>query len=127
MPQPNARVEKRTHKRFQAKDGAFAVMHSEGKMGQMLDISHGGLSLKYLVKNKGHNGSPGVAIFFSNQGFISKEISFETVSDMEFEKDIQFSSLTMRRCGIKFNNLSRDQLSQINTFIEKHTYYRSDK
>ncbi|MEE8540101.1 MAG: PilZ domain-containing protein [Desulfobacterales bacterium] len=114
-------ADNRDFTRFSAQEGAFAVITAPRKLGQILDISKGGLSFTYIGEEKGPKKDTELDIFLSGSGFNSKNISYKTISDFEIESKVEFSSVKMRRCGVKFRQLHLDQISQIEDFLQKHT------
>ena len=56
--------ERRSFKRFRAKEGAFAVLRPQcTKLGQIVDISEGGLAFHYASTGNQKNGEHEVDIF----------------------------------------------------------------
>ena len=113
--------EKRAFKRFGARRGSFAVTTAPHKLGRILDISKGGLSFTYVGEEKGPQTDIELDIFITGMGFKSKSIPYRTIADFEVEKKYEFSSVNMRRCGVMFRQLSLDQTSQIDDFLQNHT------
>ena len=119
-------IEQRIHKRFKAKDGTFAVLknHTESHtLGQIIDISKGGLAFKYIINGKSIEGKDRLDIFFTGHGIKLKNIRFKTISDLAIENQISFSSVFMRRCGIQFKNLKIEDRNQLDEFIQLYTSY----
>jgi len=114
-------ADNRAFTRFSAKEGAFAVITAPRKLGQILDISKGGLSFTYMGEEEGPQKNTELDIFLSGIGFNSKNIPYKTISDFEIESKVEFSSIKMRRCGVKFRQLHLDQHSQIEDFLQHHT------
>ena len=118
--------ERRKHGRFQVKNGAFAVLgavfwpHSTQKLGQIKDISMGGLAFSYMAREELSDESVRLGIFLAENRFHLREIPFETIWDVETEKE-PFSSITMRRCGVRFGKLTPNQISELKYFIRNHT------
>ncbi|NVM21601.1 MAG: PilZ domain-containing protein [Desulfobacterales bacterium] len=114
-------VERRKDKRFQVKEGALAVLRPHpAKLGQIIDISRGGLAFTYIAGEGKPTGSFELEIFFSDNGFHLDKIQFETVSDFEI-REVPFSSITMRRCGVRFGELTDNQVSQLEHFLRSYT------
>ena len=113
-------VERRKHKRFQVLSGTFvALLPDYVKLGQIIDISMGGLAFRYMA---GREPSRGLYLdmFSSDKTFYLGKIPFETISDFETQ-DVPFSSLATRRCGVQFGELTHIQTSQLEYFIQNHT------
>lgn len=60
--------ERRKHKRFHVQDGAFAVLrpHYAELLGQIIDISRGGVSFRYIASEELSNGSFKLDILLGN-------------------------------------------------------------
>ncbi len=114
-------VDNRDFTRFSAREGAFAVITAPRKLGQILDISKGGLAFTYMGEEEGPEKDAELDIFLSGIGFKSKNIPYKTISDFEIKSKVEFSSVKMRRCGVKFRQLHLDQISQIENFLQNHT------
>jgi hypothetical protein len=118
-------LERRKHKRFKVQNGAFAVLgappwpHST-KVGQIIDMSMGGLAFSYIAEQEPSNGSFELGIFLADNSFRLRKIPFETISDLEIKKG-PFNSITMRRSGVQFGELTPNQISQLKYFIRNHT------
>lgn len=117
-------LEQRIHERFRAKDGAFAVIKDQSKptIGQIIDISKGGLAFKYLANGVVVKGNNKLDIFFSGQGIQLKDISFQTVCDFELKSPLSFSSIKMRRGCLQFMDLKENHEIQLTHFIKVYTF-----
>ena len=118
--------ERRKHKRFQVKNGAFAVLsaiswpHSTQKVGRITDISLGGLAFGYIASEEPSNISVQLSIFLADKRFDLRNIPFETIWDVETKED-SFSSITVKRTGVQFGGLTSKEISQLEYFIQNHT------
>ncbi len=121
--------EQRKHKRSVPEALAFVVFRPDfNKIGPINDISRGGLGCSYLCPVD--EGSPVaethqmVDILFSGKSFYISKISCSPVYD-DKENNGQGSSfmhdMVNRRCGLKFDHLTKEQEKQINFFLENHT------
>lgn len=115
-------VERRTHKRYPVRDGAFAALKGEiNKLGQIMDISKGGLSFRYIDIGDRPKDTFEIDIYVeSNQGFSLEGIPGRSMSDSEIVNRIPFSTLVMRRHGVRFEQLSQNHLTQLEYFIDRH-------
>ena len=118
--------ERRKYKRFKLKGPAFAIIsYSPIRTGQIIDIGKGGLALQYEKNFEGANLITDIEIFKSDLSFYIDNIKAKTVSDIEII-DPSFSqtkeTTKMRRCGIKFRDLSSHQISQLVNFIQHFTF-----
>lgn len=114
--------ERRKHKRFKATQGAYAVLGPEiSKLGQIKDISMGGLAFKYLADEARPNGAGELDIIIRQNSFYVKEIPIQTVSDFELARENAFSTVRLRQQGVQFSKLTSDQTSQLELFLKHHT------
>ncbi len=117
--------ERRAHKRFSVKEGAFAVIKEQHDtkttIGQVIDISECGLAFKYMAGGEPVKSVHKLDIFFSGQGIQLKGISFKIISDIGIENSFTFSSVLMRRGCLQFQNLTQIHRDQLNKFIQKYT------
>jgi hypothetical protein len=120
--QPMNPFERRKHKRYKAAQGAYAVLGPEtSKLGQIKDISMGGLAFKYLADEARPNGAGELDIIIRQSSFCVKKIPIQTVSDFELARENAFSTVRLRQQGVQFGKLSSDQTSQLEFFLKHHT------
>ena len=113
--------EKRRFRRFQAPQNAFALLKGpDGRLGQIIDISKGGLAFRYVGSGRQPKRSFQLDIFLANNGFRLEKVSFRTVSDFEVSKQGPANSAIMRRCGVQFDELNQDHVSRLEYFIENY-------
>lgn len=114
-------VERRKHERFKISIGVFvAFKPHDTRLGEIIDISMGGLAFRYLATKEPSNGSSKLRIFLTEGDSYVNEVLFETITDFG-TYEIPFTSLTMRRSGVRFGNLTQEQMSQLKYFIHNHT------
>lgn len=121
--------ERRQYERLEPSQGsAFVVFRPEfSKIGPINDISRGGLGFTYLslLDNEvpAAETSHIIDIIVSTNSFYLTNIPCRLVYDAEADSD-QFTlmpDLVNRLCGLKFDQLTKEQEKQINLFLEKHT------
>ncbi len=116
------RVERREHKRFMVQEGVYALLkNNSSKLGQIKNISRGGLAFNYIVNGEEMHESFKVDIFISGQGFCLKDIPSKKISDLHINNKLPFSTFAIRKVGIQFNELNQSQLSQLDNFMRDHT------
>ena len=49
-----------------------------------------------------------------------KQADRQTISDFQIANDVPFSSITMKRCGVQFRDLTPHQVSQLEYFIRTY-------
>ena len=114
--------EKRIYKRHSAQDGAHAAILSNcPKMGQIINISKGGLAFRYVADGEQLNGTFQMDIFLNGNGFYLKKVPFKIISDFYIDNKVPFSAVTIRQCGGQFGELTLSQVSQLDYFIGNHT------
>jgi len=112
-------LERRKAKRFKLKDPAFAIMYcSPTRTGQIIDISRTGLAIRYNKTVGGSDEFTELDIFKSDFRFYIDNIQAKTISDVEIIDKIDIGPKEMWRCGIQFEDLSNNQISQLEDFIQ---------
>ena len=115
-------VERRRHKRFQAEDGAYAAVRPQyDKIGQIIDVSRGGLAFRYMVSGSQEDASSELDIFLIGDSFHLDKVPFQTVSDEQIPETLSPGSQKMRRCGVQFEELTQVQVLKLEEFILNHT------
>lgn len=121
VPLTNMR-ERRRQRRFKAVRGAFAaIKQSSNRLGQIEDISFGGLAFKYLANEGKTNGARAIDIFITKDQFYIKDIPIQLIRDTELDKENPFSTVSIRQQGVQFGNLSAEQRSQLKHLLQYHT------
>jgi len=117
--------EKRKFKRFKGKEGAFAAFTRPNEfmnVGQIQDISMGGLCAQYLSTNEDNKGCSEIKIFGTNDRFINLGgVQCRIVYDREVPEDSR-KQIRTRRCGVEFENLSAKRLSMLQDFIDSFAF-----
>ena len=90
-------------------------------VGQLLDISKAGLSLRHFVQEEKPQDYSDLDLFSSGGGLIIDKMPFRTVVDTELVNNIPFSTITFRRYGVQFEKLTSEQTAELDHFIENHT------
>ncbi len=112
--------ERRQHKRFQLPKGAFVGLAPyDTKVGQIIDMSLGGLAFRYVGMEEPLHGE--LDIFLSERDFYLGRIPFKTVSDFEMDSSAASSAVTMRRTGVQYKKLTQFQISQLQYLIQNYT------
>jgi len=114
--------ERRKYTRFRAKDGALIELRSHrGRLGEIIDISKGGLAFRYIDIGDRPKGSIELDIFWKETGFRLEKVPAKTVSDLKTTKYFPYSSTKTRRQGVQFGELTRNQISKLDDFIKNYT------
>ena len=116
------KVERREHKRFVVHEGVYALLkNNSSKLGQIKNISRGGLAFNYIVNGEEMHESFKVDIFISGRGFCLRDIPSKKISDLHINNKLPFSTFAIRKVGIQFNDLDPSQISQLDNFLREHT------
>ena len=115
-------LDRRKHKRFHAKEPTYVKLlaASQEDVGQLLDISKGGLSLRYFVKEEKPQDYSDLGLFSSGGNLIIDEVPFRKIVDTELVNNIPFSTITFRRYGVQFENLTPDQTAKLDYFLKPY-------
>ena len=116
--------DRRRGKRFRVWGKAVAVVRPYlihgNPVGPINDISLGGLSFSYVVSNETTRELPELDVCLQDDGFYLCKIPFETVSDFEVKEPAGFRPMGLRRRSVQFGDLSEEQMSQLEYFMEKY-------
>jgi hypothetical protein len=117
-------VERRKHKRYKAVEGAYAAISPNShKLGQVIDISMGGLSFKYIdtiSDDADFEQPPEETIFLSSMGYYVGDLPFKTISDYEVTNAPSFSSMKIRKRHVQFTDLSFKQLFDLDYYLRNN-------
>ena len=118
-------VERRKHKRFEVLDGGFAVFMPDWShfaiSGKIIDISRDGLAFLYLTNEDRSNAPFELDILSAYHGFWLGMLPVKTISDFEIADEGIVGSITTKRCGTQFGELTQKQMSQLEYFIGNFT------
>jgi len=122
--------ERRRHKRFQLKTKTFAAFlgpDSNRKIGEIINMSTGGMAFRYLNYEKQPYGIISsdkpveLDIFWDGDGYSMGKVPVKTISDSVISKMSPLSFIAMRRCRMKFTELTPYQKMQLEHFIKNHS------
>ena len=137
--------ERRQSARFLAKDRAFAVLRSHptqlcrfselsmgeiaakllknkpNVLGQIIDISEGGLAFTYLPNGEVVTDSFEMDILFMDDRFFLYRVPYMTIQDIEVTDRGPDGMMPMRRRSIKFGKLHQNQKTQLAYFTANFT------
>lgn len=117
--------DKRKFKRYKGKEGAFAAFIKPNElvnMGQIQDISLGGLCVRYLATENRDGECSSIKIFGSNDRFIHVDkVKCRVVYEHEIPEG-SWEQISTRRCGVEFESLSVKHLAILQEFIDVFAY-----
>ncbi|MBU0992056.1 MAG: PilZ domain-containing protein [Proteobacteria bacterium] len=115
--------ERRAHKRFLAKDGTYAIFGKySNKLGQVIDISNGGLAFRYNDDDNRSIDLFNIGIMVADASDIEEEISFKakTIADFEISQGTQYF-MPLRQSHVQFVELTDEQKALLSKLIINHT------
>jgi len=119
-----AKQERRKDKRFAMKDSVFAMLdsHPFGHAAAVLDVSKGGAGLQYCSSTDGRDCDwKRLDVISSYENFILRKLPIEIISDqLVADKQGNPPEERIKRCGVKFRNLTYTQKALLDIFIEQH-------
>ncbi len=115
-------VERRKHDRFQVKDGTFASLCGNfAALGQIRNISQGGLAFRYVSSRACSKGSPALRISSTDGTFDLLRIPFNAVWDRPMPNGYSLGLITIRHCGVQFNGFTDEQRFDLKCFFKNYT------
>lgn len=139
-------IERRKHPRFEVKRGAVAAMitissakeeqaedmpMNQGsfatapeyiQMGQITNISNGGLAFRYFYGEDEHNELFDLDILSVQDRFYLKKVPFHTVWVSDTVSKPSVSLLKSKHRGLQFEELTPHQISQLDYFLQNYTH-----
>lgn len=114
------RKEHRKRKRFQVPKGVFVGVGPHfTKVGRLTGLSTDGLAFRYVGNRKPSSGSY-VNIFMLEGSLFLAKLPIKIIADVEMVEKAPSSSLTIRRCYVKFRKLTPRQKTELERFIEDY-------
>ncbi|MDP2104766.1 MAG: hypothetical protein Q8J76_02135, partial [Desulfobulbaceae bacterium] len=95
---------------------AFVVNHNWPEKGELVDISKGGFSFQYVSDTPWPDSSGGGFMVFGNHDSIIANVSAEVVADHIIPCG-HGNAMIVRRCSLKFGNLTEHQRFMLECFI----------
>ena len=135
-------IERRKHLRFKVKRGAVAAMITTSsaneeqaedipmneesiatiQMGQITNISKGGLGFRYFYGEDEHNKLFDLDIFSVQDSFYLKKVPVNTVWVSHEVSNPSLSLLESQHRGLQFEELTPHQIFQLDFFLRNYTY-----
>ena len=122
MTERSGYPERRKHKRFKVEKGFLAVSSPDhSRMGQIKDISKGGLAFEYLA-NISSNEEPLEVEIFSRDDVFSLRLPVKKIVDFKLNTKELYTSLLIRQLSFQFGKLNHSQEAQLDHFIQRYTH-----
>ena len=120
-------TERRKNRRYKAAYGAYAVVGPDAaKLGQIKDVSMGGLAFRYLADEARSHRSNDMDIIIRQNSLRIQKLPIQTISDFELAKEDAFSTVTLRQQGVRFGALTSNQTTQLEHLLKTHTSWTED-
>ena len=117
------KIDQRAHRRFQVRIGAGAALN-ESKMGAITNISRGGLAFSYIdiggEHEKDRQVRPELSIVHE-EGFALENIPCTILGEGSSPSQNLFGSSNINQCHIQFGQLTPEQKSQLENFLDNFT------
>ena len=117
--------ERRNGKRYKVIDGAFTV--NSTKPGLIVDVSMDGLSFRYVDRKNWPSPSEKLDILVGDYEFYLPQIPYTIISDTVTSTDSPDSSFVVKRCSVRFGELSSSQRRKLEFFIANNTYHEEEE
>ena len=112
--------ERRVHRRYKVKAQAFAALASQYLIGQIKNISKGGISFTCIASVKPDSRTVEIEIFTQDDKFHLREIPFKVVSELDVGDRVPSSALQKKQINGVFLELSDSQSSQLEYFLQNY-------
>lgn len=119
-------TDRRQHKRYPVQDGVFAVLGPfPTKMGQIIDISDGGLSFYHRNGSDSDSCSYELSILFDDSqnsiNYGPLKFHAQVVSETDINDEDGATTPAVKRCGLAFEDLTYYQRSWLADCIQNFT------
>ena len=118
-------MDRRKNARYRVKETTFVKFSDNPiKVGQIMDISEGGLSFRYIADEKGSEELFEffeIKLYFVGNGFSIEQLPAKTIYNFLLVSEFAYSVIKMRRVGIQFLAMTDQQKNQLEKFIHKYS------
>lgn len=114
--------ERRKSRRFRAEENTFALLRGRAsKLGRVIDISNGGLAFRYVSLGERLRGPLQLDLVPPHEDLRLNKLPVRVVSNFEIESKTPSGLIRLRRVGVQFGGLTRNQRYQLDQFIRNYT------
>ena len=124
--------EQRAHERRIPTGYVYAALGRDyERVGKLIDLSQGGLAFEYMFNGDQNAEYSQIDIFKVGEVFNLHKLPCKIVYDIplfQVRGSIGSSKHTQnRRCGVEFNNITKESDDQLTLFLESHTEVNKKK
>jgi len=114
-------IDLRKHSRFQCNKNILAEVRPYSSIvGKITDICLGGIGFHYIDRGNRISDRFELNLWIDNELYI-ENIPVKNVSDVEITHMAGSTIKPLKRCGVKFYELTPEQSSKLNSFIRQGT------
>lgn len=126
--------ERRQHPRYSARNGTYvSMLPASTCMGQLVDVSIGGLSFRYIEHDGGEWRGDETHVFIGDDSVYLDRIRTTIIEDFPVYERSLFdlpglpprSARRVRQRRVRFDGLTRDQKAQLEYFLRYRTEGRA--
>lgn len=126
--------DRRRHARYRVREGAYAALSPDSaKMGQIVDISRGGLCFRYIVQKDEFDENNETHVFVGDEGIYLEKMPNRVVEDIPVDSGDLPGAILMGSKGMRmirqrrvcFGELTGNQMAQLEYFIMNRTIGRA--
>lgn len=117
-------VERRSNPRYPIKEGA--VVFNEAHLGEIIDISVGGMSFRTVDDGARTGEVFDLNILFGADGFSLSQLPCKSVADFVITRELVPDTKIERRICVQFRNLSAEKKSQLIRFISSYADHKAE-
>jgi hypothetical protein len=110
----------RRNARFATNGCTLVALGDDSRLGEVLDVSAGGLAFRCIAGEEPAK-KYGQLNVYCNNGLCLTKLPFKMIWDSEISDPAPFNYITTRRFGVRFGDLTQDQMSSLSLFINSHT------
>ena len=118
-------TKRRQYRRLRVKEGKLALIKADSfVVASIVNISKKGLAFQYMKDSETSlRGASELDIVSTNDDFILENLSFEKISESDVVNYNPITRIPMpiQCCGVKFCNITPEQVSQLDYFILHHS------
>jgi hypothetical protein len=121
MAESTRTVERRKNPRIPVKSRGDAMLFGSdfAKGVQILDLSEGGVAFRYVAGCEQVEGPLELDILWEHVDVFILKLKIRVVSDFHIPNEYLLGVIPVRRCSASFVDLTEDQRSKLNHFIEQ--------